>query len=181
MFTTLAALPEQTSYDVIVAGSGAAGLAAAVFAAIEGRSVLVIERTEQVGGTSALSAATTWIPNSLHAEKVATGDSLEKAARFLDGVVGNHSSARLREAFLRAGPQAIATLEQRTGVHFRPYATHPPSRSRFSTSTFTSPDSSAPSPFIPPFRPTTSCMCLITRAMFSFSRCRICSMRTIVQ
>lgn len=125
MFTTLAALPEQTSYDVIVAGSGAAGLAAAVFAAIEGRSVLIVERTEHVGGTSALSAATTWIPNSLHAETVATGDSLEKAARFLDGVVGNHSSARLREAFLRAGPQAIATLEQRTAVHFRPYATHP--------------------------------------------------------
>ncbi|WP_346357424.1 FAD-dependent oxidoreductase, partial [Bosea sp. (in: a-proteobacteria)] len=63
MFTTLAALPEQTSYDVIVAGSGAAGLAAAVFAAIEGRSVLVIERTDHVGGTSALSAATTWVPN----------------------------------------------------------------------------------------------------------------------
>lgn len=125
MFTTLAALPEQTSYDVIVAGSGAAGLAAAVFAAIEGRSVLVVERTDHVGGTSALSAATTWVPNSLHAEKVATGDSFEKAARFLDGVVGNHSSARLREAFLRAGPQAIATLEQRTAVHFRPYATHP--------------------------------------------------------
>jgi hypothetical protein len=125
MFTTLAALPEQTSYDVIVAGSGAAGLAAAVFAAIEGRSVLVVERTDHVGGTSALSAATTWVPNSLHAEKVATGDSLEKAARFLDGVVGNHSSARLREAFLRAGPQAIATLEKRTAVHFRPYATHP--------------------------------------------------------
>lgn len=125
MFTTLAALPEQTSYDIIVAGSGAAGLAAAVFAAIEGRSVLVIERTEHVGGTSALSAATTWVPNSLHAETVATGDSFEKAARFLDGVVGNHSSARLREAFLRAGPQAIATLEQRTAVHFRPYATHP--------------------------------------------------------
>ncbi|MCP4562841.1 MAG: FAD-dependent oxidoreductase [Bosea sp.] len=125
MFTTLAALPEQTSYDVIVAGSGAAGLAAAVFAAIEGRSVLVIERTDHVGGTSALSAATTWVPNSLHAEKVATGDSFDKAARFLDGVVGNHSSARLREVFLRAGPQAIATLEQRTAVHFRPYATHP--------------------------------------------------------
>ncbi|RYE71629.1 MAG: FAD-dependent oxidoreductase, partial [Hyphomicrobiales bacterium] len=125
MFTTLAELPEQTSYDVIVAGSGAAGLAAAVFAAIEGRSVLVIERTGHVGGTSALSAATTWVPNSLHAEKVATGDSFEKAARFLDGVVGNHSSARLREAFLRAGPQAIATLEERTAVHFRPYATHP--------------------------------------------------------
>ncbi|WP_199087744.1 FAD-dependent oxidoreductase [Bosea sp. ASV33] len=125
MFTTLKSLPERAEYDLIVAGSGAAGLSAAVFAAIEGRSVLVIERTKHVGGTSALSAATTWIPNSMHAEKVATGDSLEKVSRFLDGVVGNRSSARLRDAFLRAGPEAIATLESRTEVHFRPYATHP--------------------------------------------------------
>ncbi|WP_187640279.1 FAD-dependent oxidoreductase [Bosea sp. F3-2] len=125
MFTTLKALPEQPEYDLVVVGSGAAGLSAAVFAAIEGRSVLVIERTDHVGGTSALSAATTWIPNSMHAEKVATGDSLEKAARFLDRVVGNRTSSRLRDAFLRAGPEAIATLESRTDVHFRPYATHP--------------------------------------------------------
>lgn len=125
MFTTLKALPEQPEYDLVVVGSGAAGLSAAVFAAIEGRSVLVIERTEHVGGTSALSAATTWVPNSMHAEKVATGDSVEKAARFLDGVVGNRTSSRLRDAFLRAGPEAIATLESRTDAHFRPYPTHP--------------------------------------------------------
>lgn len=125
MFTTLKSLPEPARYDLIVVGSGAAGLAAAVFAAIEGRSVLVVERTNHVGGTSALSAATTWIPNSMHAGKVSTGDSFEKVSSFLDGVVGNRSSARLRNAFLRAGPEAIATLESRTDVHFRPYATHP--------------------------------------------------------
>ena len=39
--------------------------------------------------------------------------------------VGNRSSASLREAFLRAGPDAIATLEAKTDVKFRPYATHP--------------------------------------------------------
>lgn len=125
MFTTLKALPGQPEYDLVVVGSGAAGLSSAVFAAIEGRSVLVIERTDHVGGTSALSAATTWVPNSMHAGKVATGDSVEKAARFLDGVVGNRTSSRLRDAFLRAGPEAIATLESRTDVHFRPYPTHP--------------------------------------------------------
>lgn len=125
MFTTLKALGETPEFDLVVVGSGAAGLSAAVFAALEGRSVLVIERTEYVGGTSALSAATTWVPNSMHAEKVATGDSIEKAARFLDGAVGNRSSAALRAAFLRAGPEAIATLESRSDVRFRPYATHP--------------------------------------------------------
>src|SRR5580765_8602934 len=60
MFRTIDAISEGARYDIIVIGSGAAGMAAALFAAIEGRKVLVVERTEYVGGTSALSAATTW-------------------------------------------------------------------------------------------------------------------------
>ncbi len=125
MFVTLDQIPEGATYDVIIVGSGAAGMAAAVFAAIAGHKPLVIERTEYVGGTSALSAATTWAPNSQHAEAVAGDDGFENAKRFLDGAVGNHSSAALREAFLRSAPEAIATLESKTDVHFRPYATHP--------------------------------------------------------
>jgi len=122
---TLAQIPDGDAYDVIAVGAGAAGMAAALFAAIEHQKVLLIERTEYLGGTSALSAATTWIPNSLHASKVAGGDSFETAARFLTGVVATHSDAAMREAFLRSGPAAIATLEARSEVHFRPYALHP--------------------------------------------------------
>jgi len=125
MFLTLDKVADRTTYDVVVVGSGAGGMAAAVFAAIAGRKVLVVERTEYVGGTSALSAATTWAPNTHHAKSVPGDDSFEKAKRFLDGAVGNHSSAALREAFLMSAPEAIATLESRTDVQFRPYATHP--------------------------------------------------------
>jgi succinate dehydrogenase/fumarate reductase flavoprotein subunit len=113
------------SYDLIVIGSGAAGMAAALFAAIEGRKVLLVERTEFLGGTSALSAATTWIPNSHHAAKVSEGDSLAKARTFLKAVVGNHGDEAMLTAFLEAGPEAIRVLEERSDVMFRPYATHP--------------------------------------------------------
>ncbi len=113
------------TYDVIVVGAGAAGLAAALFAAIDGRKALVVERTEYLGGTSALSAATTWIPNSDHAATVAGGDSLETAEAFLAGVVGNHGDRAMLRAFLQAGPEAIRLLEAKTQVRFRPYATHP--------------------------------------------------------
>jgi succinate dehydrogenase/fumarate reductase flavoprotein subunit len=123
--TQLSEMPDDASYDVIVVGAGGAGMAAALFAAIKGLSTVLIERTEYVGGTTALSAATVWIPNSLHAAKVSSDDSHEKVSRFLDSVVGNHSSAEMRQAFLRAGPQAIATLEAESDVHFRPYAMHP--------------------------------------------------------
>jgi succinate dehydrogenase/fumarate reductase flavoprotein subunit len=119
-------LPELAdAYDVIVAGSGAAGMAAALFAAIQGARVLLVERTEYLGGTSALSGATTWIPNSDHAPKVAGGDTPAKAEAFLLSVVGNHGDRRMIRAFLEAGPDAIRTLEAQTEVQFRPYATHP--------------------------------------------------------
>lgn len=125
MITTLDALPADAPYDLAVVGSGAAGMAAALFAAIAGQKVLLIERTEYLGGTSALSAATTWIPMNRHSAQVSADDSIEKAERFLDSVVGNRAPAQMRRAFLESGPQAIATLEDQSLVRFRPYATHP--------------------------------------------------------
>ena len=130
MKTELSALAENPVFDLVVVGAGSGGLAAAVFAAISGKSVLVVERTEYVGGTSALSAATTWVPNSLHAHKVAPpgsadADSPEKVRGFLNAVVGNRSPADVRDAFIDSAPKAIAELERKTAAHFRPYATHP--------------------------------------------------------
>lgn len=125
MFRTLDQIADQTSYDVIVIGAGGAGMAAALFAAIEGKRVLLVERTEYVGGTTALSGATTWVPNTRHSPKVLESDSIETVAGFLTAAVGNHSSAEMRGAFLRSGPDAIHTLEDNSDVQFRPYATHP--------------------------------------------------------
>jgi succinate dehydrogenase/fumarate reductase flavoprotein subunit len=125
MIKSLEALSDNAAYDLVVVGAGAGGMAAAIFAAIAGKKVLLVERTEFLGGTTALSAATTWVPNSLHSASVSPDDSREKASRFLSGVVGNYAPAALREAFLMSGPEAIATLESQTDVRFRPYATHP--------------------------------------------------------
>lgn len=59
MIRDLHNIADGATYDLVVVGAGAAGMAAAVFGAIAGKKVLLIERTEYVGGTSALSAATT--------------------------------------------------------------------------------------------------------------------------
>src|ERR1700687_609687 len=125
MFRTIDSIPEGSTYDLVVIGAGAGGMSAALFAAIQNRRVLLVESTEYVGGTSALSAATTWIPNSHHAASVNPNDSREKVSQFLNAAVGNRSPAALREAFLDSGPEAIATLEASSDVKFRPYATHP--------------------------------------------------------
>ncbi len=135
MITSLDAIADDSVFDVIVLGAGAGGMAAALFAAIEGKKVLLIERTEYLGGTTALSAATTWIPNSQHSPKVAPDDSHEKVTKFLDASVGNYSSSKIREAFLRSGPKAVATLESNSDVKFRPYATHPDYEQQFEGAT----------------------------------------------
>jgi len=135
MFRNIEAISDGARYDLVVIGSGAAGMAAALFAAIEGRKVLLVERTEYVGGTSALSAATTWIPNSHHSKSVNPDDSREKVRKFLDGVVGNHSAPSMREAFLDSAPEAVATLEANSVVKFRPYATHPDYEQQFEGAT----------------------------------------------
>jgi hypothetical protein len=121
----LASLADDEVFDLIVVGSGAAGLAAALFAGLEGARVLLVERTDRLGGTTALSAGTPWVPLNRHSATVNPDDSRAAASRFLDGVVGDHAPRALREAFLDAGPAAIDRLESASEVRFRPYATHP--------------------------------------------------------
>lgn len=121
----LSAIPEGQVFDVVVLGAGAGGLAAAVFAALEGARVLLVEHTSHVGGTSAFSAGTAWIPNTRHAAAVGAEDSSDKAALYLDRAVGNRSSKAARDAFLAAGPQAVELLEERTPVHLRARPFHP--------------------------------------------------------
>lgn len=98
-------------------------MAAALYAAIAGKKVLLVEHTEFLGGTMALSAGTVWTPNTKHA--AGAGDSPEKAALFLDNVVGNYARPALRRAFLDAAPDAIAALEDNSDVQFRAYPLHP--------------------------------------------------------
>jgi succinate dehydrogenase/fumarate reductase flavoprotein subunit len=112
-------------YDVVVIGAGAAGMAAALFSAIRGARTLLVEKTAFVGGTSALSAGSLWIPNTRHA----AADSVANAENYLQQIVGNRADPELRAAFLQAGPDAVEVLETRSEVKLRAYARHPDYRS----------------------------------------------------
>jgi glycine/D-amino acid oxidase-like deaminating enzyme len=121
----LGAIAESEQFDVVVVGAGGAGMAAALFAAIDGRKVLLIERTEFVGGTTAYSAGTTWVPGTHHAAAVNPHDTLADAVRYLDNAVGGRTAAALRRAFLDHGAQAVAHIEANSEVRYRPCPKHP--------------------------------------------------------
>jgi succinate dehydrogenase/fumarate reductase flavoprotein subunit len=121
----LTEIPDGQSFDVIVVGAGAAGMSVALFAAISGLKPLLVEHTDHVGGTSAYSAGSAWIPNTHHAALVDAEDSLEKAALYLRHSVGNESPESVRMAFLSNGPSAVAELEQKSQVRFRARRLHP--------------------------------------------------------
>lgn len=121
----LQGLHDDSAYDLVVIGAGGAGMAAAMFAAMEGASVLLVERTEHVGGTTAWSAGTSWLPLSRHAAKVNPGDTLAETARYLDNAVGERTSKAVRQAFLDNAPAAVDEVEDRSELKYRPYPKHP--------------------------------------------------------
>ncbi|OGB72656.1 MAG: FAD-binding dehydrogenase [Burkholderiales bacterium RIFOXYC12_FULL_65_23] len=121
----LQAIPEQDSYDLVVIGAGGAGMSAALYAAIDGAKVLLVESTEHVGGTTAWSAGTTWVPGSHHAAKVNPQDNLAQAKRYLDNAIGERSDPALRQAFLDHGKAAVEQIEAHSELRYRPYPKHP--------------------------------------------------------
>jgi glycine/D-amino acid oxidase-like deaminating enzyme len=125
LHTPLNSLSDDEVFDVVVVGSGGAGLSAALFAALSGARVLVVESTEYVGGTTALSAGTSWIPMSPVGLVHNPNDSLKNAQAFLDAAVGDLSPQALRHAFLQCGWQAVAHLQKHSAVRYQARAHHP--------------------------------------------------------
>lgn len=106
-------------YDVVVMGSGAAGLTAALVAAKAGNSVAVLEKADHFGGTTAISGGGIWIPVSPQAQAEGVDDSLEKARNYVLGVVGNRAERALIDAYLVNGPEMIEWLAANSKTVFQ--------------------------------------------------------------
>jgi succinate dehydrogenase/fumarate reductase flavoprotein subunit len=118
-------MPASDSYDVVVIGAGAGGMTAAAVASVEGLSVLVIEKAEFVGGTTAWSGGMVWIPVNAQMKRAGLADSPSDAASYLASTVPEADNADLREAFLTRGPEAIGYLEANTEVRLQPVKVYP--------------------------------------------------------
>lgn len=125
MHITLQQLDATGEFDVVVIGAGGAGMSAALFAAIDGAKVLLVEKTEYLGGTTALSAATTWVPLSQPGLAINPDDHYEAVLGFLDRAVGNRAPRDMRIAFLDNAHKAIAKLENNSQVQYQVRPVHP--------------------------------------------------------
>jgi 3-oxosteroid 1-dehydrogenase len=109
--------PEEI-FDVIVLGTGASGLTAALAAHSRGASVVVFEKGEHVGGTSAWSGGMVWIPNNHHMAEAGLHDSREEVLTYLESLSHGMIEPHLAEAFIDAGPEMVRWLEADTPVTF---------------------------------------------------------------
>ena len=102
--------------DVIVLGSGAAALAAALAAHDAGATVAVVERSDSVGGTTAVSGGGVWMPlNHVTGE----GDSRGEALAYMTSLGRGRAPAEQLARFVDDGPGIIAGLESGSGVRFQ--------------------------------------------------------------
>ncbi len=103
----------QSGAHVVVAGSGAAGLTAALAAATAGASVLVVERGSELGGTTALSGGRVWVPCNHYPENAS--DTAEAARAYLHGVIPAHYR-HMADAFIDHAP-AMARFVEASSAH----------------------------------------------------------------
>jgi len=103
------------AFDFVVVGSGGGSMCAALVACSAGKTAVVLEKTDLIGGTTARSGGVMWIPNNPFMKQDGVQDSLEAAAQYLDAVVGDHNdtpgaSKARRRAFLEEGPKMLDFL-----------------------------------------------------------------------
>jgi 3-oxosteroid 1-dehydrogenase len=115
--------------DFVVIGSGGGSMAAALLMRSLGKSVVVLEKTDLVGGTTARSGGVMWIPNNRFMKAAGIDDSADKANAYLDALVGDDPTALgatvvRRRAYVAQAPEMLEFLI-RQGLKFRRGPTWP--------------------------------------------------------
>ena len=106
----------EQEVDVLVVGAGAGGMAAALSASIAGCKVLLVEKTDRIGGSTAVSGGAVWAPLNSQSERAGHPDSFDKVWTYMRNTVGDASPAEMQRAFLTACGPAIDALERHTEV-----------------------------------------------------------------
>src|SRR5579863_1568531 len=101
--------------DFVVVGSGGGSMCAGLVLRGADKSVLILEKTNYVGGSTAKAGGVMWIPNNRFMKAEGVEDNHEKATTYLDNVVGDHEDApgatqERRQTYLREAPEMVDFL-----------------------------------------------------------------------
>jgi 3-oxosteroid 1-dehydrogenase len=115
--------PLNETFDFVVVGSGGGSLCAALVLRRAGLSVLVLEKTDLIGGTTAISGGVMWIPDNAFMKAEGIDDSRERAMAYLDAVVGDSASApgasRARRLVYAEAAPAMVDFLTSEGIRLR--------------------------------------------------------------
>ena len=112
-------------HDVVVLGTGVAGLVAAIAAHDEGAHVALYDKSELLGGTTAMSGGIIWMPNNHLQANAGIHDSREQALAYLDALSLDLIDSDMAAAFVDNGPQALRYIHENTPCEFSLLATYP--------------------------------------------------------
>ena len=115
---TAAPQPDVIDCDVLIVGSGAAGLSAAVTAAWHGQKVIVVEKDAVFGGATAWSGGWAWVPCNPLAKRAGIIEDVELPRTYLKHELGERYNPAMIDAFLEAGPRMVAFFERHTRLQF---------------------------------------------------------------
>lgn len=110
---------EDFACDVLVVGSGAAGLSTAVCASLFGLDVCLIEKESLLGGSTAYSYGTLWVPCNPVAAREGLRDDPVAALGYLQREMGAHFDAQRARAYIEHAPRMVDFFERHTDVRFR--------------------------------------------------------------
>lgn len=108
------------NFDLIVIGSGAAGLTCAISAKKRGLNVAVLEKEPVFGGTTALSGGVLWIPLNGHGKKQNAQDNAEAVRTYMMNETGRFFDKEAVDVFIENGPKMVDFLERETAMQFVP-------------------------------------------------------------
>lgn len=111
----------ERAVDVLVVGTGAAGMTAALRASALGLDTLVVEKDEHFGGSTARSGGGVWIPGNyaLREAGQVDPDDAERAKQYLDAIVGDDASKVRRHTYVDRGPEVMDFLREHAAVRFQ--------------------------------------------------------------
>ncbi len=112
-------MSSSDEYDVVVLGTGAAGLTAALAAAHAGARVGLFEKGDKVGGTTALSSAVVWLPDNRYAREAGVEDSRQEGLDYLASLSHGMIRTEMAESFVDSAGDLLDWLEAETPAHFQ--------------------------------------------------------------